>query len=855
MKNHSRKRVVFLVCFWYAIRTLLLFFYFRTMDETIIAGDRKVLEITRAESLLDRLARWSIFASFFLLPIFAVPYASVPFGFSKTALFIILTALAGGLWAIARLRDGEISFPRTALFPILIALVAVGAASTLFSGAVALSWSGAFFDVGSLSFLAALILFLFLFAALIRSAEQVFYAYLLFFVSAGLVALFHLIRFIGGPDMMSFGFFGATTSTLLERWNDLGVFFGAVVVFTLTTLEFVRLRAGLRALLVTALALSLIILAVVNFTLVWLLLGIFSLVFLVYLISFKHISRAGFEDVRLSVSPQNAEAHAAEEGENELPRKIPIISLLVFACSVMFILFGGPLGNKISGKLSIVAFDARPSFGATLSVARETLKDAPFFGAGPNMFVRKWLAFKPIGANQTIFWNTDFSSGVGYLPTVLVTTGLLGAAMWLLFLVWYMWLGMRFILSLSADKVMRYLVGASFLTSLFLWCVLFFYSAGAVILALAFAFTGLSLAALSCAGALHRASSDFSKSPAFSFAGVLGLIIFTLGCASVAYGVGNRFVSAVWYAEGVRAANEQGNAAEAERLIARAVERAPLDVYMRALAEVSLAQMNTLLAQVNEQNADAMRESFQLALGHAVEYGKSATALDVGNYANWLSLGRVYEAIVPLKIGGAYENARSAYEEALRLNPKNPAITLSIARLEAAKGDNARAREFIGQSLQLKPNYTEAIFFLSQVEVQEGNIKDAIQSVESATIFAPNDSSLRFQLGLLKYNEKDFRGAADAFARAVALNENYANARYFLGLSYERLNRDSEAVAQFEWLAKTNPSNKEVALILGNLKAGRAPFADALPPVDEKPEQRPSLPVQENKAGGNAVNE
>ena len=827
------------------------------MDETITTGDGEVVETAQAESLLDRIARWSIFASFFLLPIFAIPSASVPFGFSKTALFIILTALAGGLWAIARLRDGEISFPRTSLFPILLALVAVSAVSTLASGAVSLSWSGAFFDVGSLLFFISLAVFLFLYAALVRSAEQVFYAYILFFVSAGILALFHLIRFIGGPDMLSFGFFTAPTSTLLDRWNDLGVFFGAVAVFTLATVEFVKVRAELRAFLLAALALSLVILAVVNFTLVWLLVGIFSMVFLVYLISFKHMSRAGFEDVRSSIATRGAEEPIAGEGEGTketprapaaapvLPRKIPLISLSVFACSVIFVLFGGPLGNQISGRLNIVAFDARPSFSATLSTAKETFKNAPFFGAGPNMFTRQWLANKPLGANQTIFWNTDFSSGVGYLPTMLVTVGILGAVAWLAFLAWYAWLGLRFILSLSADKVMRYLVGASFLTSLFLWCVLFFYSAGAVVLALTFAFTGLSLAALSCAGALQRKAFDFSKSPALSFSGVLGLILFTLGCAAVLYGVGNRFASAVLYGDGVRAANEKGDAEEAERFISRAAERVPLDIYFRSLAEVSLVQMNSLLSKATEQNADATREAFQLALGRAVEYGRSATARDAGNYANWLSLGRVYEAVVPLKIGGAYENARGAYEEALRLNPKNPAITLSIARLEAAKGDNTRAREFIAQSLQLKPNYTEAIFFLSQVEVQEGNIKDAIQSVEAAIVFAPNDPSLRFQLGLLKYNEKDFRGAADAFARAVALNENYANARYFLGLSYERLNRDSEAVAQFEWLVKTNSDNKEVSLILGNLKAGRAPFADARPPVDEKPEKRTALPVTE----------
>ncbi len=255
--------------------------------------------------------------------------------------------------------------------------------------------------------------------------------------------------------------------------------------------------------------------------------------------------------------------------------------------------------------------------------------------------------------------------------------------------------------------------------------------------------------------------------------------------------------------------------------------------------------MNALLSQSNATNADATREEFQRILGAAIEYGKGAIAQESGSYENWLALGRVYEAVVPLKIAGAYEGARAAYEEALKRNPRSPAIFLTIARLEAAKGDGVRAREFIGKSLQAKSNYTEAIFFLSQLEVQEGNIPAAIQSVEATVILAPNDSVLRFQLGLLKYNEKDFRGATDAFERAVALNQNYANARYFLGLSYDKLNRERDAIAQFEVLVKTNPDNKEVALILGNLKAGRAAFANAVPPVDEKPEKRSTLPVKE----------
>lgn len=831
------------------MKPLIIISFF--MDETIIDDTETVSVTASTPSFLDRTARWILLSTFFLLPLFAVPSVVIPLGFSKTALFMILTAIAAGLWAIARLKDGEISFPRTALFPILLLLVATSVVSTLMSGAITASWSGAFFDSGSLAFLITLALFLFLFASLVRSAEQVFYAYLLFFISATLVALFHIIRFVGGPDLLSFNFFTDTTATPLVRWNDLAVFFGTVAVFTLSTLEFMNLRTGLRLLFFAALFGSLLILAVVNFTLVWVLVGAFALVFLVYLISFRHLSRAGVEDVRAAVE------HGSEENREETQiaasaagaRKIPFVSFFVFLCTVLFVVASGPLGNAISGRLNIVAFEARPSFGATLDVARQTLATAPFFGVGPNLFVRQWLQFKPLGANQTIFWNTDFSSGVGFLPTVLVTTGLLGAALWFLFLALYAWTGFRFILSASADKVGRYLVGVSFLPALFLWCVLFFYSSGPVILVFAFAMTGLSLSALYGAGALKERVVTIAKSPAMSFAAVLVLIMFLLGDSAFAYGVGTRFASAVSYVKGIRAANEKGDMSGAEQLISRAAERSPVDIYARALTEVSLARMNALLSQSNAQNADATREEFQRMLGKAIEYGRNAVALDSGNYENWLALGRVYEAVVPLKISGAYERARSAYEEALKHNPKSPAIFLTIARLEAAKGDGTRSRGFIGQSLQAKPNYTEAIFFLSQLEVQEGNIPGAIQSVEAATVLAPNDPVLRFQLGLLKYNEKDWGGAANAFERAVALNQSYANARYFLGLSYDRLNRGQDAVKQFQLLVKTNPDNKEVALILGNLKAGRPAFANAAPPVDAKPEKRATLPVTEKNRG------
>ena len=124
-------------------------------------------------------------------------------------------------------------------------------------------------------------------------------------------------------------------------------------------------------------------------------------------------------------------------------------------------------------------------------------------------------------------------------------------------------------------------------------------------------------------------------------------------------------------------------------------------------------------------------------------------------------------------------------------------------------------------------------------------MKDAIVSSQVATQINPNDPLLFFQLGILQYDDKDYANAVTSLEKAVSLSSQYANARYFLGLSYVRVGRNSDAILQFEELAKTNPDNKEVAFILSNLKAGKSPFSDAKPPIDSKPEKRKTLPVSE----------
>jgi tetratricopeptide (TPR) repeat protein len=209
----------------------------------------------------------------------------------------------------------------------------------------------------------------------------------------------------------------------------------------------------------------------------------------------------------------------------------------------------------------------------------------------------------------------------------------------------------------------------------------------------------------------------------------------------------------------------------------------------------------------------------------------------------------VYAELVPLGVGGAYELAAQSYQKSLAYNSTNPGAFLSLARLELAKGDKDKAKAYIQQALQQKSNYTAALFLLAQIQAQEGKIKDAIKTTQQAAVVSPQDVGVFFQLGLLDYIAQDFQGTISALERAVALVPSYSNARYFLGLSYAKVGRRTDAIAQFTEIAKLNPDNNEVKTILRNLGASREALETISPPA-QPPEKRATPPINEDKKKG-----
>lgn len=787
--------------------------------------------VEEKESFLAKVSFRLFLIVVFLMPIFILPFKYSNFAFNKQILFSCVVLFAGLSWFVDSLRKGEFRFQKSKLMLSVFFVALVTFFSAVFSGFFQNSFFGQGYEVGTAFSVIIGMLAIWLVPVYFNNKDRVFYAYLALIGSFSLVALYQVSRLFFGPDFLSFGIFNTNTSNLVGKWYDLGIVFGLIALFSIIAGEFLSLSRMFKFVTYLVFCVSLGLMAVVNFSLAWMVLGLFSLIIGVYIFSFlknRHNDTDEYTD------------------EDEKPKKrFPIFPAVSFVICALFVVFGSYFGNIIANSFNISQLEVRPNMTATLSVAGGSLKDNVLFGSGPNRFVTEWLLHKDPIVNQSIFWSTDFNYGFGLIPTYLVTTGILGIIAWILFLFFFLKTGIKSLFKDSTGWDQRFLLLSSFVSSLYLWIMNIIYVPSNTVFYLTFFVTGLFLATCSNTGEKTLTVWKFSGDSRKSFVSVFLVIVFFVSGILMGYSSIKKYSANLFFQKGVLEARTTGNLDKAESYISKALALYENDLFYRTLTEVGIARIGNLLnlAQAKDADMDSLRNQFQGVLANTVSGAKKAIELDPSNYENHLSLASLYAMVYQYGVKDAYGFSLSSYQTALQFNPQNPGIDLSMARLEILAKNNDKARNYISSAISKKPNYTEAVFLLSQLESSEGNVKAAIQSAESATLLSPNDPTAFFQLGLLKFDNKDYKGSVTAFERAVALNNVYANAKYFLGLSYEKIGRDKDAIAQFEDIKISNPDNKEVESILSNLKAGKAPFSNS---KDQKPpEKRNNLPVKE----------
>lgn len=738
---------------------------------------------------------------FGLLPLFFIPTGAAPFDYTKVVFVVGGVIIALILYSLSVLRSGAISLSGSWALGMLWVVAGIAFLSSLLSGDLKDSFVGDLFSIHSTVFVVLLALIPTVWTLLKANKTAVMRMYVLLALSTLVLVFYHVIRLFFGAGVLSFGVFTSSTATPVGSWNDLALFLGLTVILSLVTLEQLSLTKVGRALFVFVTVVSLFMLGVINFFTVWLVLGLTSLVMIVY-----SLGKDRFNEPQLSL--MSTKTHNTTS---------LVVSLVVFAMSVLFVIGGATLGGWISKFTNAPYVEVRPSFEATANIARSVYHENAFLGIGTNKFTDAWRLYKDDSINLTQFWNTEFNAGNGYITTFFITTGVLGGIAWIAFFLSFIIMGTKQLLSATeADRVWYFIAVSSFVSAVYIWGMSLIYVPGVVVLLIGALCTGVSIGALNTLGGKQGVTISVGMNRRTGFMLTLAVIVVIISSISVLYVTGRHYSSVYSFNESVLGMQQGKSIDDLEKEVSNAYQLSTSDVFARRIAEYQLARMNTLVAIATPTEADQLQ--FKNASVNGVNAAQQAIEIDAQEPANWSVLGGIYGVLAFVNVEGAKDRALEAFAKSRELNPKNPLPYLESAIVEARSQNYEGARGYIEQAIALKPNFTEAFYILSQLEIAKGNVEGAIKSTLAVISLEPQNPARYYQLGILENSRQNLDGAIAAFEQAIVFDQNYANAHYLLALAYDEKGRSKEALAQLEAVLNLNPGNADVTTLIATIK-------------------------------------
>ena len=248
----------------------------------------------------------------------------------------------------------------------------------------------------------------------------------------------------------------------------------------------------------------------------------------------------------------------------------------------------------------------------------------------------------------------------------------------------------------------------------------------------------------------------------YSFAGSVAFIVGLVGVLVAGYFTVNNYIANVYLAKATRSADR--NQAIKYYVASANTNSSDARVYT-LLSQTVLAQLADDLKTGPKK--DETRENYnariQNQIASAVNISIRATNADPADSQNWANRGLIYQNLITL-VSGAEQAAINSYGESLARNSNDPTTYLRLGNLY----------------MTLAENLQRASAARSQVE-------------------------------------ENFSKAEESFKKAVGLYNNYGQALYNLAVVYERQNKLSDAIKQFEKLRAANPRDSSTAFQIGLL--------------------------------------
>lgn len=229
----------------------------------------------------------------------------------------------------------------------------------------------------------------------------------------------------------------------------------------------------------------------------------------------------------------------------------------------------------------------------------------------------------------------------------------------------------------------------------------------------------------------------------------------------------------------------------------------PLAAYARGFAEIGRGDYRAAIRSLREAAAAAGDERPQLAAaGVLAQEGRDAdaerllrtlvAALPESGVARWW-LARMHERL------DRVADARREYEVvvSMALTGRAP-LYEAIGRLSYAEGDLVRAAAAYEERVRLTPRDPAAYKDLAGILGEQGQTGAALAALNAAVAIDPRDAQAHASIGRIRLDAGRPADAIASLTRAITLAPTMYEARYPLALALRQVGRPEEAARELE---------------------------------------------------------
>ena len=169
-----------------------------------------------------------------------------------------------------------------------------------------------------------------------------------------------------------------------------------------------------------------------------------------------------------------------------------------------------------------------------------------------------------------------------------------------------------------------------------------------------------------------------------------------------------------------------------------------------------------------------------------------------------------------------FDEAKSALERSVELQPKEAPYLLALGIAWLRKGDLFEAEKLFRRLLELQPNNAQGQLHLGYVLLNQKKYAEARTWLEKSARPGAAIPEVFYYLGLVAQEQNDDARAIVLFEKAVQQLPSYAHARLALGSSYMRLKNYVRARQELETAVKLDPdeptAHYNLALLYARIK-------------------------------------